>query len=453
MAIKCTYNPQAIASQQYYNYTRWKDNRRLEAAYQRMASASRINVNPLPSSRQTEESSSSPTYTVIDFHEAIERGDEQEVRKALALRKDMVNRFCALHRKTPLHIAAEKGYGRIVSILISAGADIEAKDHAGRTPLSAATVSNQSDAVSKLLEAGANPDNPNNQGETPLFFAANKASFIIFSMLAGKSKNLDAVRVDDTTAFIIAAYGPDAEKKMNFLYKAGVNVHKKSKEDFSAFHSAAEAGIQSWVEFFVGSNTPVDLRTKKGFTPLLFAAKRGHLNLVRSLQRAGADMMAVTQQGWSVVHFAALGNSECLEHVLSIRNDPNGKTAEGFTPLHLVAMMPKNKHSDSNSVGKASLLLQHGAEVNALASNILKFIKNNQTTTTAVTHWTPLHHAAFHNDLPLIGFLLQNGADKEIEDSSGCTPHAYAKRLGFKEAEQLLLQAAKTRSYFACIIC
>jgi ankyrin repeat protein len=58
----------------------------------------------------------------------------------------------------PLFAAAEKGHGRVLELLIAAGADVNALDADGRTPLMNAALSDQVEVLSILIKAGAKPD-------------------------------------------------------------------------------------------------------------------------------------------------------------------------------------------------------------------------------------------------------------------------------------------------------
>ena len=66
-----------------------------------------------------------------------------------------VNACGGVTRATPLHVAARRGYVRIVSALLDCGAAMETKDSKGDTPLQRAINCRRSVVVQLLLERGA----------------------------------------------------------------------------------------------------------------------------------------------------------------------------------------------------------------------------------------------------------------------------------------------------------
>lgn len=67
--------------------------------------------------------------------------------------------------KTPLHMV---GCKKICELLLSQGADIEAKDKTGRTPLFYASSNNKTEVCELLLSEGADVNAKDNSGRTPL---------------------------------------------------------------------------------------------------------------------------------------------------------------------------------------------------------------------------------------------------------------------------------------------
>lgn len=93
-----------------------------------------------------------------------------------------------------------------------------------------------------------------------------------------------------------------------------------------------------------------------GFYPLGLAAFFGHLDAVRALIAAGADVHAMARNAFKVrpVHAAAASrNLDILRAVLEAGGDPNVPQQQGFVPLHEAA--------SSNNRAMAELLIRHGA--------------------------------------------------------------------------------------------
>jgi ankyrin repeat protein len=93
-----------------------------------------------------------------------------------------------------------------------------------------------------------------------------------------------------------------------------------------------------------------------GFYPLGLAAFFGHLEAVRALIAAGADVHATARNAFKVqpIHAAAASrNIEIIGAVLAAGADPNVPQQQGFVPLHEAA--------SNNNREMAQLLMKHGA--------------------------------------------------------------------------------------------
>lgn len=80
--------------------------------------------------------------------------------------------------RTPLHIAASRGYTEIVSLLLAHGADPNLRDHMGNTPLHLAAAANKMSMVMLLLKAGADASCLNSEGNSSLKLAQIKLSLL-----------------------------------------------------------------------------------------------------------------------------------------------------------------------------------------------------------------------------------------------------------------------------------
>ena len=129
---------------------------------------------------------------------------------------------------------------------------------------------------------------------------------------------------------------------------------------------------------------------------------------------------------------AALGEVQLLKQLLEGGTDVAARSSDGFTPLHLAAFF--------NQPEVVSLLLDKGAEVNAVADNpsrvcplhsaaacgaveIVKQLLESGADANAAQHggWTALQSAAKHGNQDMVDLLLQHGADPEQAADDGQT--------------------------------
>jgi ankyrin repeat protein len=92
---------------------------------------------------------------ITPFHIAVDLG-LYDYTKALISRPE-TNPSKGVHHKSPLYIAAEKGYHQIVEVLRQHGANLTEWDQDGYSPLHAATRNNHSKVTEHLLNSGADP--------------------------------------------------------------------------------------------------------------------------------------------------------------------------------------------------------------------------------------------------------------------------------------------------------
>lgn len=89
------------------------------------------------------------------------------------------NEFAA----TGLHQAAECGKLEAARLLISMGADVNAKNDSGLTPLHLSVLNNNKDMVILLISKGANVNSMDKQSYTPLYYAVDKGYGVITEQL------------------------------------------------------------------------------------------------------------------------------------------------------------------------------------------------------------------------------------------------------------------------------
>jgi ankyrin repeat protein len=108
-----------------------------------------------------------PLYYAANHVDLSRPGDGKAVAEALIRHGAEVNVHSGPIRGTPLHTAARRDNVAVGSVLLAAGADIEARDIKGETPLRRALNCRQPGMIELLLAHGADPEAPDRRGVTP----------------------------------------------------------------------------------------------------------------------------------------------------------------------------------------------------------------------------------------------------------------------------------------------
>ena len=159
-------------------------------------------------------------------------------------------------------------------------------------------------------------------------------------------------------------------------------------------------------------------------TPLIIAARNGHLNSVKILLGYGADIEArgTLKIGNEVIEgctplwaAASFGRLDVVKLLIEQNADVDGKTSTGSTPLMTAAF---NAHLDV-----VRCLVESGADVNVRT----------------ITENTPLIVACYHGHLNVVIYLIDKGAFMDLQNKDGSTAlHVAAQRGHLEIVRQLL---------------
>jgi ankyrin repeat protein len=222
---------------------------------------------------------------------------------------------------TPLSRAAERGYEKIVRLLIDGGAAVNIKNSKGDTVLHKAALGGHEAVVRMLVGRGAAVDIKNSEGETVLLQAASKESDRMVRVLVDLGADINAkdqlretalhqaaVRESETMVRLLVGLGADINAKGRYrdtaLYRAvfkgndviaqllvdhGVDINAKDNYGDTALHRAAFNGRQTIAQLLVDNGADVNTRNKRGRTALSSAASGGFEAIVQLLRSAGAS--------------------------------------------------------------------------------------------------------------------------------------------------------------------
>jgi ankyrin repeat protein len=371
------------------------------------------------------------------------------------------------HKKTALHIAAEKGYVSVVRLLLEKKADANVKDSIGRTPLQLAAVNGDEEAVKLLLQKNADPNVQDDYKRTALHCAVWVGSEVIVESLLEKrahrtvkdirghsALHLGAERgqeevfrrlfdgvadMDDTcndgqTVLHHAAWGGSRAIVMLLLKNSDPNV--PDKENKTALHLAAQNGNKAVVKLLLEKGVELESKDSSGRTSLLLAAERGHKAVVKLLLENGAELEPEDSSGWTPLLLAARnGHTALVTLLLEEGSNIESKDRSGLTPLIWAA---RNGH-----VAVVGLVLERSCKLESKDNNsqtplVLK--RSCKLEPKDRNGQTPLMWAAENGHKAVVKLLLKRGAELESKDRYGRTPLAWAARNGHKAVVKLLLK-------------
>lgn len=244
---------------------------------------------------------------------------------------------------------------------------------------------------------------------------------------------VNAVNEDDASALHYACSitkdrveipGSDKEVVKHLLEgKAEWKLHTKSAHE-TAFHYVAEAGNNEILLEMIShlSNTEIQKALNRqstvGWTPLLIASHRGHMEMVNNLLANHARVDVFDTDGRSALHLAAeKGFIHVCDALLTNKAFINSKSRVGRTALHLAAM---NGYTDLVKF----LIKDHNAVIDILT----------------LKKQTPLHLAAAAGQIEVCRLLLELGASIDATDEQGQKPIHAAAQNNYSEVAQLFLE-------------
>jgi len=139
------------------------------------------------------------------------------------------------------------------------------------------------------------------RGETLLMISVREQSQKVFNYLLTHPKiQLDQRAKNGDTAIMLAAY-LEQKETVQRLIDAGAQVNQAG---WTALHYAAVVGSLDIVEMLIARFAYIDAETPNKTTPLMLAARRGEMNVVKYLIAEGADISLKNMLGWTAYDFA-----------------------------------------------------------------------------------------------------------------------------------------------------
>ncbi|WP_348766863.1 ankyrin repeat domain-containing protein [uncultured Salinisphaera sp.] len=221
-------------------------------------------------------------------------------------------------------------------------------------------------------------------------------------------------------AGILTALALDPYRDAACMVERAIDTVREQHAGWHCLHYAAARDDAGALVTALDEGLSVNLRTPAGQTPLNIAAEYGSLKVVRALLQRDAQLEARDgRNGFTALHWAAEAYHPAIARALIAAGaQPNAANKWEQTPLWVAAWQPQQGNTEI-----AHILVAAGAD----------------PTRPDHKHNTPLIMAARSGHQPMIGYLLDLGADIEARNDQGRTALFQAVIGAHENAVRLLL--------------
>lgn len=220
---------------------------------------------------------------------------------------------------------------KAVQTLLAAGADLHHRDRDGHTAFTLAAANGHLDIVNALFAYSPGPlaeaewirklqNETDNDARTGLMLAAlNRRREVLLRLIKAGAEVLKKDRRGRDAMWWASAKGGEAMASLLQSNKASLFVADVNGN--TLFHAAAEYGTRDVIELYSGTtyaDTPLNINApnKDGDTPLILAARHGHMDVVNYLLSENANFLHENKLGQTALHEAGAFGHENIYFLL-----------------------------------------------------------------------------------------------------------------------------------------
>ncbi|XP_062107641.1 potassium channel SKOR isoform X2 [Humulus lupulus] len=172
--------------------------------------------------------------------------------------------------------------------LIRAGADPNKKDYDGRSPLHLAASRGYEDITRFLIQEGVDVKAIDNFGNTPLLEALKNGHDRVSSLLVKEGASL---KIDNAGSFLCTAVSRGDSDFLKRILSNGIDPNSKDYDHRSPLHVAASEGLYLMAKLLIEAGASVFSKDRWGNTPLDEGRMCGNKNLIKLLEDAKAAQL------------------------------------------------------------------------------------------------------------------------------------------------------------------
>ena len=264
--------------------------------------------------------------------------------------EQMIERAEQSKEEKTLVEAIEKGDVEQLKLLISRGADINAKVKAdadanikeGWPLLNLAAWHGHADVAALLINKGADVNARMQYGITPLWYAVDQRHLDVIELLISRGADIESPTTWDTSALIRAA-GRGHLDVVELLISKGADIQAKNNWRQTSLHYAAGPGHIDIVELLISKGADIEARSGNGKIPLHWAAANSQLDVVKLLLDKGVYIDSADYQGQTPLHLAIRNGHQGMVELLLANNAAPWRRAYGRNPVGLAMSTGRQK--------------------------------------------------------------------------------------------------------------
>lgn len=297
--------------------------------------------------------------------------------------------------QSPLHIAANYGLYDIAKKLLRKGLKVNDKDNGGNTALMYASAAPYKNMVDLLINSGANIEDKNNQGETPLLIAARTGNTETVKNLIDNGANKNATDNNGNNAVMKAVQNKNSYTTQELINEK-VDPNKPNNDKVTPLMVAIANNDINLTDTLLKNGIDVNQTDSRGRTPLMNATVNGNTPLVKQILEYNPDLQVTDNKDETAFDLAKNRGYAQIQRIIG----QDIKKLE-LASIDLFSSVAKNDQQESLK------LIKSGANPNS---------RDKETGN------TPIFTAVANNYLPMTNFLLDNGADPNVQNNKGNTP-------------------------------
>ncbi|RSL90277.1 hypothetical protein CEP52_014627 [Fusarium oligoseptatum] len=325
-------------------------------------------------------------FAAISIRAAVESGNVDAICGLAALRLDLDDAA----NISAVSLAANYGFITILEQLLPKvhPKDLNSPDASGSIPLHTAAHNGLPRVASALMRYGAGINIYDTNGATPLQAAVESGNLPVVRCLLGQTD--EQQKVVDTVGH-----------RANTLEM----INQPNDEGLTPLMSALTNSSQSIARLIWQQGPKLDVMDSSGHGPMYFAAKAGYLDLLEEILTCNQDIEAGLKI--EALDIAAdMGHASCVSILRTLG-----------APGNIANLLVRAIRDGQDEVVKA--LLCHEYNIEELGE--------------------PLHYAAIDGRVEMCNLLLDSGADKDYQDSTGNTALGLAAYYDESSAVEVLL--------------